>query len=365
MSPIFPDLLPHAADAGPQVPVTVLTGFLGSGKTTLLNRLLRLPDLEGVAVVINEFGAVGLDHDLIDHAQEDMVLLANGCICCTIRGDLVGAFERLAESPAARQGRLRHVVLETTGLADPAPILHTLMGDLRIARRWRLAGVACTVDAVNGMGTLDRQRESVKQVAVADELLVTKTDLADGAALAGLLARLRTINPTASISSADQDALESLRGLLDRSPLAVRVVVDPDYQPLSFRPVLAPPHHHGVHDDGVRTHSIVRDQPLPREGFLAWLDLVASMRGDDLLRVKGLVNLEDAPEGPTVIHGVQHIFHPPERLDHWPSDDRRTRIVFITRDIDVASLEETLNVLTRRRRRRPEQPVTVPLPSDT
>ena len=364
MSPIFPALVPHAADAGPQVPVTVLTGFLGSGKTTLLNRLLRLPDLEGVAVVINEFGAVGLDHDLVDHAQEDMVLLANGCICCTIRGDLVGAFERLADSPAARQGRLRHVVLETTGLADPAPILHTLMGDLRVSRRWRLAGVACTVDAVNGMGTLDRQRESVKQVAVADELLVTKTDLADGAALDGLLARLRTINPTASISRADQDALESLRGLLDRSPCAVREIVDPDYQPLSFRPVPAP-HHHAVHDDGVRTHSIVRDQPLPREGFLAWLDLVASMRGDDLLRVKGLVNLSDSPEGPTVIHGVQHVFHPPELLDHWPSDDRRTRIVFITRDIDVASLEETLNVLTRRRRRRPEQPVTVPLPRDT
>ena len=363
MSPIFP--VSHAADASQQLPVTVLTGFLGSGKTTLLNRLLRLPDLEGIAVVINEFGSVGLDHDLVDHTQEDMVLLANGCICCTIRGDLVGAFERLAESPAARQGRLRHVVLETTGLADPAPILHTLMGDLRISRRWRLAGVACTVDAVNGMGTLDRQRESVKQVAVADELLVTKTDLADGTDLDVLLARLRTINPTASISRADLGALESLRGMLDRSPLAIREIVDPDYQPLSFRPVPAPHHHHAVHDDGVRAYSIVRDEPLPREGFFAWLDLVASMRGDDLLRVKGLVNLEDTPESPTVIHGVQHVFHPPEQLAHWPSDDRRTRIVFITRDIDVASLEETLNVMARRRRRRPDQPVTTPLPQDT
>ena len=152
------------------VPVTVLTGFLGSGKTTLLNRLLRAPDMHGTAVVINEFGSVGLDHDLVDHTQENMVLLANGCICCTIRGDLVDAFERLAATPAAQSGELRHVVLETTGLADPAPILHTLMGDPRMHGAWRLAGVACTVDAFNGMATLDRYREAVKQAAVADRL---------------------------------------------------------------------------------------------------------------------------------------------------------------------------------------------------
>ncbi len=161
-----------------RVPVTVLTGFLGSGKTTLLNRLLREPDLRGTAVIINEFGAVGLDHDLVAHTDEQMVLLSNGCICCTIRGDLVGALERLAADPSAQAGTLRHVVLETTGLADPAPILHTLMGDPRVVRNWRLAGVATTVDAVNGNATLDRQPEAVKQVAVADRLFLTKTDLA-------------------------------------------------------------------------------------------------------------------------------------------------------------------------------------------
>lgn len=334
-----------------RVPVTVLTGFLGSGKTTLLNRLLRLPDLRGTAVIINEFGAVGLDHDLVAHTDEQMVLLSNGCICCTIRGDLVGALERLAADPSAQAGRLRHVVLETTGLADPAPILHTLMGDPRVVRNWRLAGVATTVDAVNGATTLDRQPEAVKQVAVADRLFLTKTDLADPYARDALLERLRHLNPTALVSTEAGAALDALRGLLDASPLNPTLAAIAGNRALAFHPVPSAGHDPNRHDDHIRSFAIVRETPLPREGFFAWLDMIARMRGDDLLRVKGLVHLDDSPERPLVIHGVQHIFHPPEWLPAWPSEDRRTRIVFITRDIDADAIEEMLRVFERRRPR--------------
>lgn len=336
-----------------RVPITVLTGFLGSGKTTLLNRLLRAPDMHGTAVVINEFGAVGLDHDLVDHTQENMVLLANGCICCTVRGDLVEAFERLAQSPEAQRGELRHVVVETTGLADPAPILHTLMGDPRLAHRWRLAGVACTVDAFNATATLDQHREAVKQAAVADRLLLTKTDLVPPDQLAPLGERLRAINPLAVITNEPDGALQALLGLLDR-PSAARVAVqtEPDSTRSLFFPVSAPAQHDpNRHDDHIRSHVIVRDQPLSREGFMAWLDMIAAMRGDDLLRVKGIVQLADDPEHPMVIHGVQHLFHPPQTLARWPSEDRRSRIVFITRDIDADDIDATLRIFERRRTR--------------
>ncbi|WP_332739604.1 CobW family GTP-binding protein [Hydrogenophaga sp.] len=348
------------ADPGVRIPITVLTGFLGSGKTTLLNRLLRQPDMHGTAVVINEFGSVGLDHDLVDHTQENMVLLANGCICCTVRGDLVEAFERLAQSPEAQRGALRHVVVETTGLADPAPILHTLMGDPRLARQWRLAGVACTVDAFNGMGTLDQHTEAVKQAAVADRLLLTKSDLVTPEQLAPLLERLRSINPLAALTTAPDDALEALQGLLDRSTAAVLTPLSQNNERSHFFPMSAPGvHDPNRHDDHIRAHVIVREQALSREGFMAWLDMIATLRGDDLLRVKGIVQLADDPEHPMVIHGVQHLFHPPETLSRWPSDDRRTRIVFITRNMDAEDIEATLSIFERRRTRgpRPAQPV--------
>ncbi len=356
-----PPLLPRTdADPAPalaeRVPVTVLTGFLGSGKTTLLNRLLRQPDLQGTAVIINEFGAIGLDHDLVAHTDEQMVLLSNGCICCTIRGDLVGALERLAAEPSAQAGRLRQVVLETTGLADPAPILHTLMGDPRVARNWRLAGVAATVDAVHGMATLDRQPEAVKQAAVADRLLLTKADLADPAALAPLRERLRRINPTAPVSENADEALAALQALLGATPANPAPAAIAGERAPRWQPVPPAGHDPNRHDDHIRAFALVREAPLPREGFFAWLDMVARLRGDDLLRVKGLVHLEESPDRPLVIHGVQHVFHPPEWLPAWPSEDRRTRIVFITRDIDPDAIEETLRLFEHRRRPRPPSP---------
>ena len=338
-----------------RVPVTVLTGFLGSGKTTLLNRLLQQPDLEGTAVIVNEFGEVGIDADLITQATDDTVLLANGCLCCAVRGDLVEALLRLAERSAADRAPLRQVLIETSGLADPGPILRTLYGEPGIRRQYRLAGVGCTVDAVLGMGTLDRHREAVEQVAVADQIYLTKTDLLDTAPPQALIERLAALNPGAELiidPQARHAALHRLMQSRDDTALEVTRRAAGDealyYRPGSTAQQVAP----AVHRDGITSFALVREEPLPRDGFFAWLDMVIAMRGEDLLRVKGIVNLAEQPEQPLVFHGVQHLFHPPESLPAWPGADRRTRIVFITRGLDGQALDETLRVFERRHRRR-------------
>lgn len=356
MSRLFSPLLQAQAVGGERLPVTVLTGFLGSGKTTLLNRLLREPALRRTAVLINEFGSVGLDHDLVQHTEEDMVLLSDGCICCTIRGDLVEALLRLAADPRVAAGQIERVVLETTGLADPAPILHTLMADARLAPFFVLTGVLCTVDACHGAATLARQREALKQVAVADVLALTKTDLADAATQHALRGQLSGLNPVAALREGPDAALEALRGMAvaPASPHGDGALA----HALAYQwagPVGADVDRH---EGGIRAFSIVRDEPLQREGFMAWLDVIAALRGPDLLRVKGIVHLADSPERPLVIHGVQHLFHPPEWLPAWPGADRRTRIVFITRGVDPDAIDTTLSLYQNRRRRAKTQQET-------
>jgi G3E family GTPase len=336
------------------IPVTILTGFLGSGKTTVLNRLLRRPSLAGAAVIINEFGAIGLDHLLIEASEEQFTLLDNGCVCCTVRGDLVATLKELdRRSRAGEVPDLTHVVIETTGLADPAPILHTLMAEPELAGRYRVSGVVTTVDAVNGWATLDRHPEAAKQVAVADRLLVTKTDLVSADALSELQRRLAALAPTARQSLAHNG--EAGFDIMDNQHLGA--AADPhgitawlEMAEQECGPDCARDHghghdhahHHGHAHHGIQSYSFVIDEPVEWAAFARWLDYVAVLKGEDLLRLKGLVHVTDQPERPLVLHGVQHVFHPPVRLDAWPSADRRTRLVFIVRDIPRETIARTL-----------------------
>ncbi len=339
------------------IPVSLLTGFLGSGKTTVLNHLLHLPEMGHTAVIVNEFGEIGLDHELVVGGKEDMVLLNSGCLCCTVRGDLVNTLRDLMM--VRMRGEVppfERVMVETTGLADPAPILHTLMGDDLIARYYRLDGVITTIDAVNGLTTLDGQFESVKQAAVADRLLITKTDLADAATIGALEDRLAEINPAAPRLRVVDGAVAPDElfgaGLYDpatKIPDVDRWLKEEAYTGHDEH------HHHGDeqghdvnrHDDSIRAFCVTYDEPLRLDAVEQWFDLIMLLKGPDLLRVKGIVNVAEY-DSPVVIHGVQHVFHPPAVLDAWPSEDRRTRIVFITRDVDQQLLEDTLKTFTDR-----------------
>ncbi len=358
MSGHFSALLAAAPERGARIPVTVLTGFLGSGKTTLLNRLLREPDLQGTAVIVNEFGEVGIDHDLIVQTHDDTVLLANGCLCCAVRGDLVQALMALTERGVAPA----RVLIETSGLADPGPILRTLMGDPAVHRHFALASVACTVDAVLGLGTLERHPEAARQVAVADALFLTKTDLLTAPPSPALLARLQALNPGAAWHGEAAGQPQALRALLHASRAEQADATDYSAR---YRPLVAPQSNpdnaarEAAHTDGIRSFVIVRDTPFARERFATWLDMVIAMRGEDLLRVKGLVHLAEQPDQPLVVHGVQHLFAAPHSLPQWPSEDRRTRIVFITRGIAQDAIEDTLR-LFEPRRPRARQPTNPP-----
>jgi G3E family GTPase len=329
------------------IPVTVLTGFLGSGKTTVLNRLLRRPSLAGAAVIINEFGAIGLDHLLIEASEEQFTLLDNGCVCCTVRGDLVATLKALdRRSRAGDVPALTQVIIETTGLADPAPILHTLMAEPELAGRYVIAGVVTTVDAVNGWSSLDRHAEAAKQVAVADRLLVTKTDLVPLEALSELQRRLAALAPTARQSlarggEADFDILDIRHLGAAGDPDRIAAWLEMAGQECGPDCAHDHEHHHHAHH-GIQSYSFVIDEPVEWAAFARWLDHVAALKGEDLLRLKGLVHVTEQPERPLVLHGVQHVFHPPVRLDAWPSADRRTRLVFIVRDIPRETIARTL-----------------------
>jgi G3E family GTPase len=337
-----------AVNAASRIPVTVLTGFLGSGKTTVLNHVLKQPGMAATAVIVNEFGEIGLDHLLVERATEDVVLLNSGCLCCTVRGDIADTLTSLFVGRVkGTVPEFRRVVIETTGLADPAPVLHALMTDPIVAERYMLDGVVTTVDAVNGAGTLDRQPEAVKQAAVADLILLTKTDLAAAEAVAALDRRLGLLNPGAPL-------LPIRGGVVDPALLFERGLFDPETKTVEVRRWLNDEalaaaedhaHHHldvNRHDARIRAFCLVRDKPMSWDALSGWLDALASMRGDDLLRLKAIVAIADRPGQPVVLHGVQHLFHPPVLLPEWPSEDRRTRIVFITRDLPREVVEASL-----------------------
>ncbi len=341
-----------------RIPVTVLTGFLGSGKTTLLNKLLRRPELADTAVIINEFGEIGLDHLLVEKSDDEgMVTLNSGCLCCTVRGDLVRTMSELFLKRAKGEvTNFKRMVVETTGLADPAPILHTLMTDPLLASR------VTTVDGVNGGSTLDNHEEAVKQAAVADRLLLTKSDIADAGPLGALKSRLHQLNPGApfhEISAGEIDPNEVLNAGL-YNPETKNADVKRWLHEEAYEHTHGgghDHHHHGQdhehrhghdhghghgeqdphdvnrHDDRIKSFCMTFDEPMSWSTVAAAFDALVTYRGPDLLRMKGILNVKDTDK-PVVIHGVQHVFHPPATLDAW------RRVVFITRDIAESTIRK-------------------------
>jgi len=326
--------------------VSIITGYLGSGKTTLLNRLLRAPALANTAVIINEFGEIALDHLLVAAPSENMVLLANGCICCAVRGDLVGTLGELAEK--RKRGDtppFDRILIETTGLADPVPVLQTLITDPEVGPRYRLDAVLTLVDGVHGAAQLDAHREAIKQAALADRLLITKCDLAPGESITALERRLAALNPGAQRYriARGEIAPEDLFGvaLEDCGTKNLTRWLQPEAY-------LAAGAHRGRylgkgrHDDGIDAFSVHLDRPVTRAGLVTWLHLLASLRGANLLRMKGLLNVEGRP---VTVHAVQTLIDEPVALERWPDEERRSRLVFITRDMARADIERTLDAL--------------------
>ena len=330
-------------DARPHV--SILTGYLGSGKTTLLNRLLRDPALADAAVVVNEFGEVGIDHALVDASTDGVVLLSSGCLCCTVRSDLLATLSELtARRRAGSVPPFRRVLIETTGLADPAPILQALMSDYAAVSEYRIGRVITVVDALHGMRTLDERFEAVRQVAVADRLVISKTDLVDAGAVARLRSRLAALNPLAEQSGAGHGDPASDRLLggaafdLASKGADVQHWIDEARDDAAHA---GHDEHHHHHDERIRAHCLVWQQPQDWGRIAAGLDRLVVDHGDQLLRVKGLVNVAGQDE-PVVIQGVRNLFHPPSTLDHWPDDDRRTRLVFITEGLERADIERSI-----------------------
>jgi len=360
--------------------VTLVTGFLGSGKTTLLNSLLIHPDMSQAAVIVNEFGEIGLDYDLVERSDESIVQLENGCLCCSVKADLIDTFRDLhLQRQAGTLPKFERVVIETTGIANPGPVLQIILTDPMVSTCYELDGVVTTIDAINGYASLSNFPECVRQVAIADRLVLTKTDLVDGDLMKEEVAKtkehIRRINPGAVL-------IESVSGSADPGQLFAFGLKDPktklvdleswlqigsveneagttseDRQQPSASPegssrdyysqVGHKPEVHGSHDSNIKSFVLVRDRPVGLETLRLFLEAMTREAGPDLLRVKGIVNIEQRPERPAVIQGAQKVFHSLEWLENWPSDNKQTRIVFITRGITQKHIEDAFDLVER------------------
>ena len=360
-----------------RIPVSILTGFLGAGKSTLLNRILKDPGTSDTAVIINEFGEVGIDNFLVEASGDALLEIANGCLCCTVRGELVDSLASIMDGiQTGRLKPIRRIVIETTGLADPAPVMQSVMGNPVIAQNFELDGVITVVDAVNGVSTLDRHQEAVKQVAVADRLIISKLSMADAAQLAALKSRLAELNPRAPIVDGDSNEAGTAAILVNGLYDPATKIADVDRW---LRDELASDagenhghhhhdhghdhqhghdhhghghhdhHHHDVnrHGDDIRSFSIIHDKPIEPMAVEMFIDLLRSAHGEKLLRMKAIVALSDNPDRPLVLHGVQSVFHPPQRLPKWPDgSDRRTRMVLITQGLEEAFVSDLFAAFT-------------------
>jgi G3E family GTPase len=307
------------------MPLFILTGFLGSGKTTLLQRILK-EAAQGTGVLINEFGEAGLDHRIVSHVAEISRVVANGCLCCSIRPELTrGLLDLVRRSLAGDIPHFRRLVIETSGLSDPAPIINTIQSDTVLREYFKVAGVLTTVDAVNGLHSLNTHVEVTKQVGVADRIILTKTDLADPAAIKELGERLQIINPVAWIGDARDPGLDTsaLLSAADRAAIP-RTVLNEQV------------HHHDV-----RTFSLIYDDPIDWSAFVTWLSLLLNRHGEKVLRLKGILNVGNG-EPPVLIHGVQHIMHAPEHMAAWPDTNRRSELVFIAQSVEPDEIRASL-----------------------
>ncbi len=343
-----------------RIPVTLVTGFLGSGKTTLINAGLKSPDLSKTVVVVNEFGAVGLDHHLYTSSNDAVVVLENGCLCCTVRSDLIATMNSLYHDRA--KGELpdfNNVVIETTGLAEPGPIIQAFLSEPTLDGLYRVVNVVTVVDAVNWNVTAERHDEALRQVALADDILISKLDMKGDKTYAALASQLQAINPAAKISKVDLSSRAVAPLLMHNGFDAADPMADPSawlsistYENYERQSVetdglkgQSMPHHLAA--KGIESFVLTRSNPLSREELQFLLDGISQNLGPDLLRVKGLVNILEEPGKPAVVQGVQHLLHNITWLEKWPTADQRTRMVFITQGIAREKLKETIEFLDR------------------
>ncbi len=328
------------------VPVTLLTGFLGSGKTTLLNRFLKEGALKEAALIVNEFGDVGIDHLLVETADEGIVELSDGCLCCTIRGDLIDTLTRLLDQRGddGTAASFKRIVIESTGLADPVPILQAVIGHPFLVSQLRLERVITTLDGVNADATLDAHVEAVRQVALADALVLTKGDIA--AVSDALLQRLGQLNPEATISHSRSENFDphSLFEMFHSAAGVAAGDISAHQNPSQVH--ARHDHDKSRHDAGIKAFTLLSDKFVDQVTLASFIDVLRSLHGPDLLRVKGIIGIKDTPDKPVVIHGVQQVFAPPIGLDAWPSDDRHTRVVVIGKGLPEDSIRKLFDAFT-------------------